>query len=198
MSPESPPSTRVVANLLQAQVSEEAILPAFEADSQLATTLETIGHVRMKDLISIHAILLDSKASEDRIYAKFISKHYLNPPIPEHEQTRPINTEHALHFLFESFRRAKSLSNNTVCADEWPFFTTNFKKLTRPMIKRRLQESDAYSDRSGEAASGTSYVAPTTVEALSLAQRSIRPACISLLHIHAAASNSHRSYAAVS
>lgn len=139
---EEAPSIGVAATPPSAPDLEEAHQPLRAAHSQdptkITKTLETIAHVRIASLKSIQEVLSQSTDSEDIVWADWIADHYINQP-SQKEETSAIVTPYALNILFQSFKRARTLSNRTICTDEWPFYTTGFKKLTQQMIKQLIK-----------------------------------------------------------
>jgi hypothetical protein len=119
-----------------------------------------VGFVDTAELRSIRETLLNSSAQEDIDLAKWIGDNYFDPPLNLREESRRIESDDCLEVLFQAYRRARSLSNNTK-PTEWPLFTPEWKKMTRSMIKQRRQAVGNDRNHPEKVASGTSHLALT-------------------------------------
>lgn len=128
----SAPAAAVLAPLPKdsnAATNDEALLPSSQV---------TVGIINLAVLQTIYNTLRDSVAEEDIDLAQWIQDNYFTPPIEPHEEGRAIYTNEGFFKLYNAYKRAQSLSNNTT-PEKWPFFTGNWKEMSHKVVKQKAK-----------------------------------------------------------
>ncbi|KAH7412126.1 hypothetical protein DE146DRAFT_784710 [Phaeosphaeria sp. MPI-PUGE-AT-0046c] len=97
------------------------------------------GIIDIKILANIHYYLNQSSLADDLALAAWVKEHYLKEP--KNIEGRDIRTAEGFYHLDRAYRRVRSLTNKA--QDKWPFFDSNWKKMTSTTVRNNARSADA-------------------------------------------------------